>query len=186
MYRYLVVLIIMAGFAGFVPSIVDQIQGSAKHRAASSPSTSDGKANVASISAGQQLPEASYLGNGRTARLQANSEGHFTAQFVINGRTIGGMVDTGATYIAMNRSTARDIGVSPSPSAYIYSVSTANGTTKAAHTLLSSVDIGQIHVANVDAFVLPDSAMADTLIGMSFLKKLSSYEVRSGVLDLKQ
>jgi aspartyl protease family protein len=67
-----------------------------------------------------------------------------------------------------------------------YGVNTANGQTKAAHITLDRVEIGGIRVRDVEAFVLRDTALSNTLVGMSFLKKLDSYSVADGSLNLKQ
>jgi len=127
---------------------------------------------------------ASYL-SGRSFAIEAGPSGHFEGRFRINGQTIDGLVDTGATYVAMNASTARRLGVSPAADDYVYSVRTANGTTKAALARLDRIEIGPIRVDDVEAFILDDSAISDTLIGMSFLKKLISYSVRDGRLELR-
>ena len=52
--------------------------------------------------------------------------------FRINGKPIRGLIDTGATYVAVNKSTARRLGFGAADLDYRYSVSTANGETKAA------------------------------------------------------
>ena len=95
------------------------------------------------------------------------------------------MIDTGATFVALNESTARDIGIALQPSDFTAVVETANGRTKAARTRIDSLEIGDIRQDDVSALVLPDSAMSQTLIGMNVLNRLRSYEVRDGVLNLK-
>ncbi|HET7411875.1 MAG TPA: TIGR02281 family clan AA aspartic protease [Pararhizobium sp.] len=180
MSRYIVLLVLFVGLAGIVPHYFEAYSG---HH--SSEPAHNASPEPASAPAAPTLPEASYLGGGRRASLQPNAEGHFTGTFRINGRAIDGMIDTGATDVAMNESTARDLGVSLPPSAFVYTVRTANGTTKAARTTLDSVEVGQIRIDDVAALVLQDRALSEMLIGMSFLGKLRSYQVRNGVLDLR-
>ncbi len=121
-----------------------------------------------------------------SVQLRANAGGHYEGDFTINSRSVHGTIDTGATYVAMNESTARSLGFSSVDLDYRYSVQTANGTSKVAHIKLDRLEIGTIRVRDVDAVVAKDSALSTTLIGMSFMKKLSSYGVQNGALLLKQ
>ncbi|MBZ9789671.1 TIGR02281 family clan AA aspartic protease [Rhizobium sp. 3T7] len=140
-------------------------------------------ANFVTGSAGQ-VPAAAV--NGGTMRLQADAQGHYSGDFRINGRQVQGLIDTGATYVALNESFARRLGYTGNQLDFRYSVNTANGTTKAAHVILDRVEIGGIRVRDVEAFVLKDDALSFTLVGMSFLRKLASYSVADGSLSLKQ
>lgn len=131
----------------------------------------------------EQLPATAVNG---TMRLQADAQGHYSGDFRINGRQVQGLIDTGATYVALNESFARRLGYTGNQLDFRYSVNTANGTTKAAHVVLDRVEIGGIRVRDVEAFVLKDEALSSTLVGMSFLRKLASYSVANGSLSLKQ
>jgi aspartyl protease family protein len=123
---------------------------------------------------------------GRKARLSADPNGHFLADFKLNGRSVNAMVDTGATLVAINRSTARRIGIDLKAADFRYQVSTANGNARAAGVVIDKLQIGRIAVGNVQAVVLEDEALNDTLIGMSFLKQLSKFQVEDGSLLLVQ
>ena len=116
--------------------------------------------------------------------IKGDSVGQFSSTFQLNGRTVPGMIDTGATYVAINETIAKQIGISGSELNYQYNVNTANGTIKAAHVMLDRVEIGSLKVRDVEAFVLKDKALDSMLIGMSFLKKLSSFSVKDGSLVL--
>lgn len=123
---------------------------------------------------------------GRKVRLQADTTGHFLGDFKLNGRRVNAMVDTGATVVAINTSTAKKIGIDLRPADFKYKVSTANGDARAAAAIIGSLQIGRIAVDNVEAVVLEDSALEGTLIGMSFLKQLSKFQVEDGALLLVQ
>lgn len=123
---------------------------------------------------------------GRKVLLQADARGHFVASFKVNGRPVEAMVDTGATVVALNRSTARRAGISLSPSDFDREVDTANGKVKAAVVEIASLQIGRIAVDHVPAVVLDDKALATTLIGMSFLQRLDKFQVEDGQLLLAQ
>jgi aspartyl protease family protein len=119
-------------------------------------------------------------------RLEMNAQGHFIAQFRMNGRAVEAMVDTGATIVAINKSTARRLGISVVPADFKYSVSTANGKIMVARAVIQTIEIGGVRVRNVEAAVLDDRALSGTLLGMSFLRELKSFSVEDSELILKQ
>lgn len=118
--------------------------------------------------------------------LDANQAGHFSGDFLLNGRSVHGMVDTGATFVAMSESTARSLGFTGNSLDFKYAVNTANGPAQAAQVTLDRVEIGGIRAEGVEAFVLKDDALDGTLIGMSFLRKLKSFSVENGRMRLVQ
>ncbi len=124
-------------------------------------------------------------GSGQTV-LTMGPGGHYEGTFKMNGKPVEAMVDTGASLVAINVSTARRLGISPAALDFRYDVSTANGGIKAAHVVLNRIEIGSIWVRDVDAFVLKDEALSSTLIGMSFLQKLKSYSAEQRVMRLVQ
>ncbi|MGV1952167.1 TIGR02281 family clan AA aspartic protease [Agrobacterium vitis] len=125
------------------------------------------------------------VGAGR-AILKADGRGHFTGSFRINGKTVDGLIDTGATAVAINETTARRLGFGGNDLVFKYKISTANGDTLAAAVMLDRVEIGGVGVTQVQAMVLKDKALSGTLIGMTFLKQLGSYKVEDGQLKLSQ
>ncbi|TCQ29793.1 TIGR02281 family clan AA aspartic protease [Rhizobium sp. PP-CC-3G-465] len=131
-------------------------------------------------------PAVPAAAGAREVVLPAGPGGHFSTNLEVNGRSVLGLIDTGATVVALNESTARRIGLSLSTLDYSISVSTANGLAKAASVTLKRIKVGSIAVDNVQAMVLPDAALSDTLVGMSFLNRLSSFAVEDGALRLKR
>lgn len=123
---------------------------------------------------------------GRKVLLKADARGHYAAQFKLNGRQIDALVDTGATVVALNSSTARRIGISLNPADFSQEVSTANGKIKAAAVMIDSLQIGRISVDKVQAVVLEDKALQTNLIGMSFLNRLDKFQAQEGTLLLVQ
>ncbi|HSX75884.1 MAG TPA: TIGR02281 family clan AA aspartic protease [Shinella sp.] len=126
---------------------------------------------------------ARYTGN-RSAVISADPNGHFTGLFAINGRKEEGLVDTGASMVAINISTAQRLGIDKADLNFRYAVDTANGKARAAYVKLDRVEIGPVRLENIGAMVLEDRALSGTLIGMSFLKGLSSYRVEDGRMHL--
>ncbi len=139
-----------------------------------------------SPSATKQTKASAVSYAGRNARIKGDNRGHFTTNARMNGRNVKVLVDTGATSVAINKSTARRLGIRLSAADFKYKVNTANGTVKAASAKIDRIEIGRVSVTNVSAAVLPDTSLNETLLGMSFLNQLRSFEVRSGELVLTQ
>ncbi|BAT58166.1 hypothetical protein GJW-30_1_00687 [Variibacter gotjawalensis] len=119
--------------------------------------------------------------------LLAGRGGHFDVGATVGDAVLNFVVDTGASFVALNYQDAQKAGVKVRAEDFKHSVSTANGVTKAAEVILPSVKIKGIKVTNVRAMVLPSGAMNGmNLLGNSFLARLKSYEVRSGQLTMEQ
>jgi aspartyl protease family protein len=119
-------------------------------------------------------------------RLQSDQQGHFTGSFRFNGHHFDALIDTGATYLAMNRSSARRIGIDLQPEDFRFTVNTANGSTQAAMALIGRVELGRIILEDVETLVLDDRSLKGTLVGVNFLNRLSRYSVEAGTLVMEQ
>jgi aspartyl protease family protein len=124
--------------------------------------------------------------SGRSVALDAGPSGHFLGTFRINGRKVDAMIDTGASAVAINLSTARRLGIAIRASDMKNTVDTANGTARATVTTLHRIEIGRVSIENVPAIVLEDSSLSTTLVGMTFLNRLKAYKVENGRLVLTQ
>jgi len=122
----------------------------------------------------------------RSLSIPRDPRGHFLTEGRIDGQRIGFMVDTGASVVALNETSAARFGLRPSRGEYNASVTTANGTIKAARMRLAMVDVGGLVVRDVDAMVLPDAALSENLLGLSFLSKLRRFEYANGQMVLEQ
>ena len=122
----------------------------------------------------------------RSLSIPRDGRGHFETEGRIDGQRIAFMVDTGASVVALNESSAARFGLRPARGDYKATVTTANGTIKAAPTRLAMVDIGGLVVRDVDAMVLPDDALSENLLGLSFLSKLRRFEYANGKMVLEQ
>jgi aspartyl protease family protein len=142
------------------------------------------QAHAATI--GSAATEDSARAGLRSVSIPRDGRGHFQTDGRIEGQRIGFMVDTGASVIALNETSAARIGVRPSRADFNATVGTANGTVKAARTRLAMVDIGGLIVRDVDAMVLPDAALSENLLGLSFLSKLERFEYANGRMVLEQ
>jgi aspartyl protease family protein len=104
----------------------------------------------------------------------------------VNGRRIDFVVDTGASVVALTARDAARLGIHPSRNAFVADVKTANGTVRAAPARLDVVQIGSLELRDVTALVLPDDALSDNLLGLSFLSRLHRFEYSDGRLVLEQ
>ena len=112
--------------------------------------------------------------------------GRFRADGRIDGRELQFTVDTGASIVALTADDAAQIGIHPAATAYTMLIRTANGTVRAAPTTLDMVEVGDIMVHDVDAVVMPDGALSDNLLGLSFLSRLRHFEYSEGKMVLEQ
>jgi clan AA aspartic protease (TIGR02281 family) len=105
----------------------------------------------------------------RETVLQMGPAGSYMAMVAINGKTVRGIVDTGASTVALSAGTADELGIS-----YIngrpIQMRTVNGTIKGRAIVLRSISVGGITLENVEAVV--SEGDHPLLVGMSFLKRL--------------
>lgn len=142
--------------------------------------------NASSYAMMASAPDADNSTGKRSVTVPRDRRGHFETEGRIDGQRIRFMVDTGASVIAINESSAAQIGVRPLRTDYTAAVSTANGIVKAARTRLPRVQVGELIVHDVDAMVLPDAALSQNLLGLSFLSKLKRFEYADGKMVLEQ
>jgi aspartyl protease family protein len=124
--------------------------------------------------------------NSRSVVVPRSSRGHFEVDGRVNGRRLGFMVDTGASLIALTAHDAARLGIHPAQNAFIAEVKTANGMVRGAPVQLDSVEVGNLELHDVAALVLPDQALSDNLLGLSFLSRLHRFEYSDGRLVLEQ
>lgn len=117
--------------------------------------------------------------------LKADSGGHYFAEADINGTTVPVLIDTGASGVALSYEDAEKIGLRPHGLDYDTPINTANGVVKAARVKLRRVEVDNVRVRDVEGVVLPEGALKGSLLGMSFLSRLSSFRIENGVLYLK-
>jgi aspartyl protease family protein len=112
--------------------------------------------------------------------------GHFRVEGRIDGRALDFLVDTGATVIALTADDAAQLGIHPAAGDYTVLMRTANGVIRAAPTTLGMVEIGDIMVHDVSAVVMPEGALSENLLGMSFLSRLRHFDYSDGKMVLEQ
>lgn len=184
MLRKLIILGVFAGTSASVP-VLYQANPDAVHALLRS-TPEEPPVKLAPDAVAKAGRPASETLPGRKVAIQPDARGHFSTEFKLNGRKVTGMIDTGATLVAINASTARKAGIQLQASDFKYEVQTANGTARAASAKIDSLQVGRIVLDAVDALVLEDTALNETLVGLSFLNRLSKYQVQDGTLILAQ
>lgn len=121
----------------------------------------------------------------QAVRIRRQENGHFVARGAANGVGLSMLVDTGASTVVLKPADAERIGIDIASLSFTTPVSTANGTTYAAPVRLRSVSIGPLEIRDVDALVSRPGALNENLLGMSFLKRLRSYEFSGDFLTLR-
>ena len=175
MRNIMILAALMVGAGVYMAQTADRMTAATPARATTA-------SNMAS-SARVQEPAQTGI---RSLSIPRDARGHFQAEGRIDGQRIAFMVDTGASVIALNEKTAARFGLRPSRGDYNATVSTANGTIKAARTRLAMVELGGLIVRDVEAMVLPDEALSENLLGLSFLSKLRRFEYANGTMVLEQ
>lgn len=105
------------------------------------------------------------------AKIMPTNGMYFTTGF-INGQQVNFLVDTGATWIAMNIHQARSLGINFRYTGKRSAVSTANGVVPVYRVILDKVRVGEIELRNVAAGVLEGDSPSEVLLGNSFLNRV--------------
>lgn len=123
--------------------------------------------------------------DGNEVIIQKALGGHFQANVAVDGKNIPMLVDTGASSVVLSFEDASAIGIDTGGLAYTIRVMTANGPAMAAPVRLNEITIGPISRRNVRAMVAQDGMLDESLLGMSFLSTLSSLNMQTDELRLR-
>lgn len=121
----------------------------------------------------------------RAVRIRRRPDGHFIARADINGTTMPMLVDTGASTVVLKPADAQKLGIDVDKLRYTVPVQTANGTTYAASVKIKGLAVGPIWIGEVEALVSKPGTLKDSLLGMTFLNRLRSYEFSGDFLTLR-
>ena len=134
---------------------------------------------------GAVRPGSAVVGDDGSVTITRRAGGDFHVRAEVNGQAHGFQFDTGASSVVLTAETAAALGIRPAESEFGVRVSTANGTTMAAPAFLDSIRVGTLVERRVPALVSRPGALRDNLLGMSFLDRLSGFEVRGDRLILR-
>jgi len=131
-----------------------------------------------------QVTEQSASGQ-QSVRIRRRGDGHFIATVTVNGASVPMLVDTGASTVVLKQTDAKKLGIETTRLKYTVPVQTANGVAYAAHVRIRSAAIGQIAIDNIDALVAQPGVLKESLLGMTFLSRLRSYEFAGNFLTIR-
>lgn len=138
----------------------------------------------------QEFKLGRHVSTSFTKKKQAEAKimpvnGMYSTTGFINGQQVNFLVDTGATWIAMNAHQARSLGINFRYIGKRSRVSTANGVVPVYRVILDKVRVGEIELTNVAAGVLEGNSPSEVLLGNSFLNRVEMQR-QGQVMLLKQ
>ncbi|HET7681027.1 MAG TPA: TIGR02281 family clan AA aspartic protease [Xanthobacteraceae bacterium] len=122
---------------------------------------------------------------GNVVEIARGRGGDFSVRAQVNGARVSMMLDSGASAVVLTQEAAKAAGLPLEVLQYTTNVDTANGRTRAAPVTLDRITIGNIVERSVPALIAQPGALRTNLLGMSFLNRLESWEVRGDKLLLR-
>jgi aspartyl protease family protein len=123
--------------------------------------------------------------SGRVVELTRGRAGDFPVTMRVNGARVPMILDTGASAVMLTHDAAKAAGLPLELLSYTVSLETANGRTRAAPVTIDKLAIGNIMERSVPALVVPAGQLKTNLLGMTFLNRLESWQVRGDRLMLR-
>jgi aspartyl protease family protein len=133
-----------------------------------------------------QPAAAAAPAGGNMAMLYSDTRGHFYAEVYMRGIPVRTLVDTGASLVSFSAEDAAKVGLRDEPNQKKSQFNTANGLVTASIVRIPEMRLQGITVYDVEAAIMPKGVMNGTLLGMSFMKKLQSYESRGTSMVLRK
>jgi aspartyl protease family protein len=113
---------------------------------------------------------------------RADALGHVVLTAKANDAPVRFLVDTGATLVGLSPDDAKAAGIDQGSLTFNQSVHTANGTARAAWAELRQIRIDRLEIENVPVAVIEN--LKQSVLGMSFLKRLKGFDMRDGLLTM--
>lgn len=140
--------------------------------------------NIQNRLVGELRPDLGLVTGDGNVAIRRGRDGHFWLTANVDGKPIRFLVDTGASIVALTRHDAETLGFDTARLNYGMRLDTANGAAWAAGVSLGEVTVGSIRARNIAASVSREGLSA-SLLGLTFLNRLSGYEVRGDTMILK-
>lgn len=132
---------------------------------------------------GELLPARGQVLGEDGVAFRAGRDGHFNVEAMVEGVRVLFLVDTGASDVVLSPDDAARLGIDTGTLSYSDVYQTANGIGYGAPVRLGTIEIGPIRMRDVAASV-NRAPMDRSLLGMTYLRRLSGYEVRGDTLTL--
>jgi aspartyl protease family protein len=122
---------------------------------------------------------------GRSVEIPRGRSGDFHVPTQVNGAPVYMVLDTGASAVVLTPDDAKAAGLPLDMLHYTVEIETANGHARAAEVSLKQVSVGFITERAVPALIAQPGQLKESLLGMSFLNRLESYEMRGDRLLMR-
>src|SRR5215475_6751896 len=121
----------------------------------------------------------------RVVEITRGGQGNFAVAAHLNSARVSMVLDTGASTVVLTQDAAKAAGLPVEVLTYTVSIETANGRTRAAPVTLNSLAVGGITERSVPALIAQPGQLRTNLLGMTFLNRLESWEVRGDKLVMR-
>ncbi len=125
--------------------------------------------------------KGTFLADKVTLIRDPGSSGYW-ASGRINGKDVTFLIDTGASYVVMNKDQARELKIKRGNKKI--QVSTATKTETAYQVTLNTISVGDIEYQNIPAIITKHKYPPYPLLGMSFLSRVEINQ-ENGQMTLK-
>jgi len=124
-------------------------------------------------------------GRHRVVEITRGGQGNFSVAAHLNSARVSMVLDTGASSVVLTQDAAKAAGLPVEVLTYTVPIDTANGRTRAAPVTLNSITVGGIVERSVPALIAQPGQLRTNLLGMTFLNRLESWEVRGDKLVMR-
>lgn len=121
----------------------------------------------------------------RTVEVRRARNGDFALRARVNGARTPMVMDTGASAVILTFEDARAAGLPTEFLDYSVTIDTANGKTRAASVVLDKIAVGDLSEQSIPALIVEPGKLKVSLLGMTFLDRLHSFEVRGDRIELR-
>lgn len=128
-------------------------------------------------------PQQSVLAEAGRVVVPRSPDGHYYLTLSVNGAPVNFLVDTGASAVVLTLKDADRAGLEPEKLAYLGRAHTANGVVRTASAWVEDLALGEIRDHDIRVSV-NQGEMDHSLLGMTYLQRWSSIEIRNGALVL--
>lgn len=119
---------------------------------------------------GTHKGEAHYSASRQTLTLTPDSQGHYWIEGQLNEVDVRFMVDTGATYVAIPKNLAANMGLR---GRYPITINTAAGAVSGELARVQKIRFGNFLFTNIKVVIMPEVQSNTVLLGMNVLSQFS-------------
>jgi aspartyl protease family protein len=127
---------------------------------------------------------ANQTNTGETIRITRGDDGHFHLRAYVNDTSVDFLIDSGATYTALNADTAKVANVHSDALGFPVALDTANGQVMASRATIATLSTDGLKISDHNV-VVSDSFGDTNVLGMNFLNILKSWKVEGAVMTME-